>query len=44
MGQGTYLRIEGFEPSVRYRLGRLQALLAQVSWSGIEALERKAKS
>ena len=27
-GQGSFLRIEGFEPSVRYRLGRLQALLA----------------
>ena len=27
-GQGSYLRIEGFEGSVRYRLGQLQALLA----------------
>ena len=27
-GQGTWLRIEGFAGSVRYRLGRLQALLA----------------
>ncbi len=27
-GQGTYLRIEGFAGSVRYRLGRLLALLA----------------
>ncbi|MBL8561429.1 MAG: glycolate oxidase subunit GlcE, partial [Gemmobacter sp.] len=27
-GQGSFLRIEGFETSVRYRLGRLQALLA----------------
>lgn len=26
-GQGTYLRLEGFEPSVRYRTGRLAAHL-----------------